>query len=403
MTPAHVAYRFWLMLLIQTCVASKITASPDEIDLLLKDTGKKIENRIEIQISKADYFNVKNVTGSKFYLKKPVVVINQDTIQVKDIHTRGQTTLYLRRKSFSFDLKSKATVYHGEQKESMKKFNAISLSMDKNYIRNRLAFELMEKLQLFDLFYSFSEVRINGQSEGIYMIIERPEDWALKKKNSPLIIRRGFDHKIDKIKTGKKIDKPDQKHFRNYYSEIYRSLNKYEGGELYDVLSKWIDLEMYMKWLAFNFFVRNGDYTDEVYLCIDPKENRFKIIPWDYDDIFAIAPHEGMDEKKKTIGDKYLFSSEDQLDKKIANDSYLYNLYLNLFKEVLLQLSENILKQTIEHTYADLYPYFANQEIIGMSQYDSNKNADLNTLKNDLTIIFQQLILSRQAYLGILK
>ena len=73
---------------------------------------------------------------------------------------------------------------------------------------------------------------------------------------------------------------------QNYYKLIYKSLKKQNGEELYKTLNQWIDLDNYMKWLAFNFLVRNGDYTDEVFLYIDPEINKFKIIPWDYDDLF---------------------------------------------------------------------------------------------------------------------
>ena len=90
-----------------------------------------------------------------------------------------------------------------------------------------------------------------------------------------------------------------------------------------------------MKWLAFNFIVKNGDYTDEVYFCIDPAVDKFKFIPWDYDDIFAIAPHEGNAIKKDAIGNKLIFSSEDKLDQKIANDAYLYHIYLSVFQKTL--------------------------------------------------------------------
>ena len=158
-----------------------------------------------------------------------------------------------------------------------------------------------------------------------------------------------------------------------------------------------------MKWLAFNFFVRNGDYTDEVYFCIDPVVDKFKIIPWDYDDIFAAAPHEGMDGWKKNIGDKFIFSSEDLLDQKIATDPYLYAKYLIQLNEVLNQLSASTLKSVFENTYADLYPYYSNEEIIGMSQYDLYKNASIETLQNDLHILYNQLIISRINFLEYLK
>ncbi len=374
-----------------------------EDELTLEDQGKSIENIIEIHISRVEYQNVKIIDGTKISLKKPLVIINGDSISSKDIHTRGKSTLNFRRKSFSFSLEKKAKFLNRDQTMSMKKFYAISLSMDKSYIRNRLAFEMMEEIQLFELFYSYCELRINDHSEGIYLIVERPQDWAMKKKNSPFVIRRGFNHKIDKIKTSEKIDKSETKNYKNYYSRIYKSLKKYEGRELYEVLSQWLDVEVYMKWLAFNFFVRNGDYTDEVYFCINPAIDKFMIIPWDYDDIFAAVPHEGMHGKKKAIGDKFIFSSEDLLDKKIVNDPYLYKEYLIQLKKVLSQLSSAALKNVFQNTYADLFPYYSKEDIIDMSQYDQHKNVNFETLEMDMNTLYNQLIISRISFLSNLK
>ncbi len=135
----------------------------------------------------------------------------------------------------------------------MNRFFVLSLSMDRNYCNNSLAFEMMKAARLFDLFYSFCELRINGQSEGIGMVIERPEDWALKKHNSPLMIRRGY-YTLD-IKTGKGTSGDEVKKYRDYFRHIYASVTKYEGQELYTMLSKWVDIDSYLKWLAFNFLV----------------------------------------------------------------------------------------------------------------------------------------------------
>lgn len=384
-----------ILLLAIMCNSSFIIAASTGDELTLKDAGRLIENKIEIYISKSEYERIKLNDGTKKTLRKPVALINGDSLLSEDIHTRGNTTLHLRRKSFSFSLESKATFHNRDRKVSMKKFNAISLSMDKSYIRNSLAFGLMEEIQLFGLFYSFCELRINDHSEGIYMIIERPQDWAMKKKNSPLVIRRGYDHRIDKLKVGKEVVKAEAKAYKNHYQNIYKSLGKYKGEELYTTLSQWMDLEMYMRWLAFNFFVRNGDYTDEVYFCIDPKEKKYKIIPWDYDDIFAAVPHEGIEGKKKEIGDKLIFSSEDLLDQTIVKDPYLYHLYLTELHNVLESLNQKTLKTIFEETYKDLFPYYSNQQIIEMSQYDYYKKANFETLEKDLRILFNQLLMSR--------
>lgn len=368
-------------------------------ELNLTDLGRKIENSVSFNTTNSNYKNIKDTTGQKISVKATTLIINGDTLDPEEINTRGQSTLYFKRESYSFSLKSEASFRHGERTESLKKFFVLSLSMDKNYCSNRLAFEMMEASQFFDLFYSFCELQINGQSEGICMVIERPEDWAMKKKDSPLLIRRGYNNTIDKIKTGKKTERGEAKKYRSYFRQIYRSLNKYEGEELYKTLSNWLDMDVYMKWLAFNFFVRNGDYTDEVYFFVDPGIMKFSIIPWDYDDLFSATPHEGNVESRKLLGDKLFFSTEDLLDKKIVTDPYLYKIYLIQFGELMNQLSTDVLKRVFENTYADLYPYYSNNEIISKSGYDLYKDANLINLKSDMSTLYEQLIIYRNIYL----
>lgn len=371
----------------------------DNYSLNLSDSERKIENTINMNVSKSEYESIQSITGEKMDIRTNGLTINGDTIKPEKINTRGQTTLHFKRKSFGFKLNSGATFRHGEKTEKLKKFDVISLSMDKYYIRNRLSFGMMEGMGLFKLFYTFCDLRINSKSEGINMVIERPEDWAEHKKKSPLMLRRGYDHKIEKIETDKKIEKSEKNKYLDYYKEIYKSLNKFEGEELYNTLSNWIDLNNYMKWLVFNFMVRNGDYSDEVFFYIDPEINKFRIIPWDYDDTFAIAPHEGKDKSKKVVGDKLIFSSEDLLDVKIATDPYLYNTYLKVFKEVLDKITPDYLKVIFEETYSELYPYYSKQEIISNSQYDYFKDANLEYLRTEMLNLYLGLRSSRDRYL----
>lgn len=367
--------------------------------LNLTDLGRKIENSISFNTSYSNYEKIKDTIGKKISVKATSLIINGNALEPEEINTRGQSSLYYRRKSFSFSLKSEAPFRHGERTESFKKFYLLSLSMDKNYCSNRLAFEMMEASKLFHLFYSFCNLRINGKSEGICMVVERPEDWAMKMKNSPLLIRRGYNTTIDKIITDEKTVGGKAKRDRDDFREIYRSLNKYEGEEIYKTLSNRLDMDVYMKWLAFNFFVRNGDYTDEVYFFVDPAIDKFSIIPWDYDDLFSLAPHEGIVESRKVLGEKLFYSAEDPLDKKIVTDPYLYQKYLIQFEELMNQLSVDVLKRAFENTYAELYPYYSDNEIISNSRYDRYKNADLIKLKSDLLSLYEQLLVYRDYYL----
>lgn len=368
-------------------------------DLNLTSSDRQIENTISIYTSRSDYENFKITPGKKINMKVTILVVNGDTIVPERVNTRGNTTLAYRRKSLSFGLKSKAIFHHGCETESFKKFFALSLSMDRNYINNRIAFEMMENVNLFGLFYTFCELRINDTSEGIYLITERPEDWALKKNNSPMILRRGYNNEITKIEINKNAERNEIKTYRRNYRRIYSIINRYEGETLYKELSGLIDIDNYMKWLAFNYFMHNGDYTDEIYLYIDHQSNKFNIIPWDYDDLFSRAPHEGYSENRNIPGEKLIFSTEDLLDQKIANDRFLYKIYLIRFGELLKQLSPAIIKKIISSTFEEIYPYYMKEEIISMSKYDRYPNANLENLKNFMITVYHQLILSRDFYL----
>jgi spore coat protein H len=359
-------------------------------NLNLSDSGKTIENSISLYLTELQLDALSATTGEKIDITTGTVVINGDTIKPEEISTRGQTTLMFKRKSLGFKLKSQAVIHHGYKTDSLKKFSLLNLAMDQYYCRNRIAFEMMEEIGIFDLFYSFCDLKINGKSEGVFMIIEPPEDWAIRKEKSPLVLRRGYNHQIEKTKSGKKSDRDDIKKYLKQYRQIYKDLNKFESEELYTALSEYIDLDSYMKWLAFNFIVRNGDYSDEVFFYIDPEIKKYRIIPWDYDDIFASAPHEGSLQRNKALGDKLIFSSEDDLDKKIASDPYLYKIYLTMFKEVLEKLSPELLKRVFENTYAELYPFFSNKEIISNSEFDVYKDANMDNLKSYLLTIYLQ-------------
>jgi spore coat protein H len=402
-----VKLKFILVLLFATLLSGAAAAiclfMTGSDELKLADKGKTIENSISFFTSESNYESLKLVGGEKIILKDTKVIVNGDTLMSEEINTRGGSSLLFRRKSYSFSLKSEVSFRHGEKNKTLKKFYAIGLSMDKNYTNNRLAFEMMEKIGLFNLFYSFSELRINGISEGICMVVERPEDWAIKKKNSPLIIRRGYFEKVDKMQYSKTIDKEKAKEYSGYFKKIYKSLNKYEGEELYKTLSQFIDLDNYMRWLAFNFVVKNGDYTDEVFFYIDPAINKFNIIPWDYDDLFLTAPHEGMVPRKKILGEKLIFSSEDKLDVKIASDPYLYQHYLGRLKEIVNQLPADMVKEIFENTYAELYPYYSSGEIISMSQFDSHKDTNISGMEKDMRSLCDQLNMTFEFYRNYLK
>ncbi len=270
--------------------------------------------------------------------------------------------------------------------------------MDQNYFRNRVAFNLMNKIGLFNLFYTYAEVIINDNTQGVYLLVEKPKDYAFKKEKANYVIRRSYQNQIKKTYYKEKGATKRQIDYERAFNEIYMKLILTGGQSFYEKLSEILDTEQYLSWMAFNYFVGNGDYTDEIFFynkTVD-KKIKFGIIPWDYDDIFMIHPHEGSINRFINFGDKLAFSSEDLLDLNLINDKYSYNKYLYVLSNVLEKLSIMEIKQVFESAYQELYPFYANKSILKASKSDAYGKTDLSKLELDMQNIYIQLVKKRK-------
>jgi spore coat protein H len=267
----------------------------------------------------------------------------------------------------------------------------ISLTMDRNYFHNRLSFDLLNKLQIFHLDYHYTELVINERSQGIYLLMERPTDWALKEVGSPFLIRRGYNGAIDKVKAAKGVSTADKKRYNRQFREIYQAIHQLKGEALVSQLDSLMDMDEYFVWLSFNFLISNGDYSDELYFYIDKDSGKFRIVPWDYDDILKREPHEGVRQRNQRIpASSLLFSSEDRLDVAIANDPELYKRYLIQMRRVLSLLTDSLVEETLSNLYAELNPYLTSDNILKALSTDGYLTS-VEKLKTDLMDVNQYI------------
>lgn len=354
---------------------------PDTLSL-----GEK--NKFSLEVN--DYLEVKlqEITGEKLRIPSPELSYNGDKLNMKSCKTRGQTTLYFKRKSYSVSLKDPIVIDDGK----VKKLAINNLAMDRNYYRNRLSFLFMERIGIFHLDNVFAELMINGNTAGLYLAIQKPEDY-FRSQESTLLVRRGYHENFLIEEAEGKGTRDQMKRLR----EINKLTKTYEGQQLYDALNAVVNMDHYFKWLAFNYLIRNGDYTDELFLYLTKDENRFDIIPWDYDDIFMRQPHEGFENRNKVMDHQLIYSGEAHLDIVIDNDTFLYQKFLQSFKEILKILNPDVIKDSFEKVYAELYPYYTDQELIAQSEFDQSGLTDLEILKTDLQSHFQTIYYHRQS------
>jgi spore coat protein H len=373
------------MLITPAAARPSVSIYPEKDSLKLKSSGKP-HLVMEFEMPSKLYGRIMAARGKDLDLENTIIKFKGDTVSLNEAHLHGQTTLYYERKSYSVDARKKIKLCKGC--DGLGAFYLVSLSMDRNYYHNRLSFDLLNVLGLFNLQYAYSELKINGESQGIYLILQRPQDWALKDQGSPYIVRRGGEHLVDRERFQKDLDKESKKKYHDQFINIYKTINQSSGEELHAKLNELMHLEDYMRWLAFNYIIKCGDYSDELYFYVDPQSKKLKIIPWDYDDIFMLQPHEGIKERNlKLDPSSLIFSSEDKLDVKIATDSYLYDQYLRHFSAVLKELSDDKIQRILTTIYSDLSPMYESKPILDAASKDGYRTSPA-ILRGELNSVY---------------
>jgi hypothetical protein len=371
-----------------------LSAQTDERLHLRKPDASDLRplNTVSFNLPKDGLNQLHSAKGKKPSLNVSKIVVNSDTLNVKHIHVRGNTSSYFRRKSFNIKTSKKARFRTGTDSFSLGKFYAISMNMDRNYVRNKISFAVLKLAGVHTPLNSYSDLLINGATEGLYLICYPPDEYAMKKHDATFIIRRGYGESLDKVYTAKDIDREDEKNLKKMFRSLYApsTLNK-SGEELFNHISAVLDLKSYFSWLAFNHLFQNGDYADEAYFMWNPQKLRFEIIPWDFDDILKEQPHEGIAERGESQRDKLIFSLEDALDKKIASDPFLYEQYLKAYNGLLATLTPDKLRVVITGVFDEVYPYYLHEDIIAQSQFDRYGKTDLEKLEADLNSIYHYI------------
>ena len=384
--------------------------------LKLKENRSEIENTLNFKVQPDDLKRL--ITPDiDTTLKKVECLINGENYAVSKLKNKGKSALKFTRKSYNVTLKDSAKFIDNKGIErKLKTFSLISLSMDQYYFRNRIAHELLNELKLSNMFLTYVEVKMNMETQGVYLLIENPKKYLVESLNASFMIRRNYEHYIYKdlenkydidYEAEKFLTSTEKDNFIAQYKSVYNLIKEKNGTELYESLEEVMDIEEYMRIMAFNYIICNHDYTDEQFFYIDTlnASNRFNIMPWDFDDIFSNTPHEGWVKRNERIKDKLIFSCEDKLDLVIATDSVLYSKYLIELNQVANVLNSSILSRIYQNTYRELYPFYVNEEIMSKSVLDeSSMQYDLFGLKEQLVGTYEFLtdrINSIHSYLNV--
>jgi spore coat protein H len=362
---------------------------------------------------------IRNTFGNNFVITdpKPILHIGDDEYTIDKFEARGDGTMNFVRKGLGINMDRKLTVYIEEEQaeKQFEEYKMLALVYDYTYIENSVAVGFFKEVELWPVTDFFTEVRFNNHTQGLYHFLEDPFEYFIEQESASFILRRGYWHSI-KSAAVSQFRIQDSLTFINRFNSIYPIILNYNGQELYDRLSDIMDLEQYFTKLSIDLLLKNGDYTDEVifYTKIKNDKEVFGVFPWDYDDLFADQPHEigrswaltdlfgtriynNMEDIIADVSFKLLFSIEEDLDYKIAKDSFLYQEYLKTLSNVMEHIDNVTIDKVFDETYEQISPFYENDSIIAQSRYDvdeTNRGLFLTNIAQK-----RQLIKERRAWI----
>ena len=206
---------------------------------------------------------------------------------------RGQGTIFCARKSLTLRFEAPTTLGTSPPSEG---FVLLALCEDPTLLRSRVAFEQLQSVGLFPPWFGFAEVKLNGETNGLYLVVERPRDAIARgtPSNTRVLRRRSPERVVE-------VDRPDVEDIANlesFLAPYYALLDlptTLTGEALLAALRARMDFDQYLSMVAFNSALENGDNIDELYFYDAPHPARaptpggvpyWRVMAWDQDEIF---------------------------------------------------------------------------------------------------------------------
>ena len=225
---------------------------------------------------------------------------------------------------------------------------------DRHMFHMRTAYLLLQEMGLFDCYNQFVSLAVNGRTVGAYLLVERPESAIRRVHPDVLLIARRA--------------RPGGAAFEELYrgptaardahlQRLEQALRELEGAAAAAEVERLLDLDGYLRWLAFNSFVRNADSFDEIFFYVVPSPRHpggeLRVMGWDYDDLRAGRPAH----PRRTLADPLLFGAEDELDRLVQSRPRLYGRFQWLYRRLLEEsLTESHIREVMSRVEAELGP-----------------------------------------------
>jgi hypothetical protein len=213
---------------------------------------------------------------------------------------------------------------------SLTRFFLVNLANDPSHVKVVLGYRILGKLGLFPLYYQFVSLKVNGQPLGLYLLVEPPEHGLRRLHKDLVAIHRRRASDRFEIAWSKAVPSVERS------LDELRSLVEAAGPTAPADYQRYIDLDAYLRWSAFNAMAENYDSLDELFLYELRRQpdtpQALQVMAWDPEDIYR-----GGRQKPESIADPLLFSAMDSLDAVIVRDRAFYDRYRLILRRLLIE------------------------------------------------------------------
>lgn len=208
-----------------------------------------------------------------------------------DIVYRGEHTRDFSKKSYHISF-YKPRTYRGA-----KELHLNAEYKDPSLIRNKLSFDFFDDIGILAPQSQHVFLMINGKKEGVYLELESVDENFLVKRQLPngaifygidgdanFSLMSELDYEVKKsLKLG--YERKCGTTLDDYYlQEMIYKVNTISKADFETEITKFIDVDKYLRWLAGIIFTQNYDgFVHNYAIYRNDETGLFEMIPWDYD------------------------------------------------------------------------------------------------------------------------
>ncbi|MDP4087355.1 MAG: CotH kinase family protein [Bacillota bacterium] len=278
-----------------------------------------------------------------------------------DINYRGSHIRNYKKKSYEITF-SKPNKYRGA-----KTIHLNAEYRDPSFIRNKLSFDFFSDIGNLSPESRHVFLKLNGQTEGVYLEIESVDGQFLGKRKLPdgaIFYAVDGDANFSLISD---LDKETKKTLGLGYEkkvgrfedelllqEMIYKINTISRVEFEKEIQRYVNVEQYLRWMAGVVLTQNYDgFVHNYSLYKNGITEQFEVIPWDYDATW------GRDVNGKEMEANYVpIVGFNTLTARILDIAGFRNRYKNLISTIMdNQFTVEYLKPKIESMVNLIKPY----------------------------------------------